>query len=212
MIPIRSSGVLLHLSSLPGPYGVGSMGEDAYRFVDFLQAAGQRYWQILPLVPPGGGHSPYQSHSGIAGNPFLIDLDKLRADELLTEEELQSARQDTKDQVDFDFLAENRMALLYTAFSAHAETGRRCHRILPLHKRAGCPITHCSSPCGIISGSRACPMAGPRHCASHRCGHEPLLRAVGRSNSVPLLSTIPLFHPVAGSPVLCQRKRHLHHR
>jgi 4-alpha-glucanotransferase len=117
MIPIRSSGVLLHLSSLPGPYGVGSMGEDAYRFVDFLQAAGQRYWQILPLVPPGGGHSPYQSHSGIAGNPFLIDLDKLRADELLTEEELQSARQDTKDQVDFDFLAENRMALLYTAFS-----------------------------------------------------------------------------------------------
>ncbi|MGI6499142.1 MAG: 4-alpha-glucanotransferase [Oscillospiraceae bacterium] len=117
MIPIRSSGVLLHLSSLPGPYGIGSMGEAAFRFVDFLQDAGQRYWQVLPLVPPGGGYSPYQSHSSIAGNPFLIDLDKLHADALLTEEELRSARHEATDQVDFDFLAKTRMSLLYIAFS-----------------------------------------------------------------------------------------------
>ena len=116
MIPTRSSGILLHLSSLPGPYGIGTMGKPAFHFVNFLQSAGQRYWQVLPLVPPGGGHSPYQSHSSIAGNPWLIDLDKLYAQGLLTEEALASAQRDTKDLVDFAFLEESRMALLQTAF------------------------------------------------------------------------------------------------
>ena len=74
--------------------GIGTLGEEARRFVDFLAAAGQTYWQILPLVPPGHGNSPYMSPSAFAGNPFLIDLDELAAEGLLTQQELDSARRD----------------------------------------------------------------------------------------------------------------------
>ena len=73
----RSSGILLSVSSLPGPYGIGSLGAPARKFVDFLAEAGQHYWQILPLVPPGDGASPYMSPSAFAGNPYFIDLDEL---------------------------------------------------------------------------------------------------------------------------------------
>ena len=76
----RSSGILLSISSLPGPYGIGSMGAAARKFVDFLVDAGQHYWQILPLVPPGAGAAPYMSPSAFAGNPYFIDLDELAAD------------------------------------------------------------------------------------------------------------------------------------
>ena len=69
----RASGVLLHISSLPGAYGIGTLGEEAYRFVDFLRRAGQTYWQILPVCPVGKGNSPYQSFSSFAGNPLFID-------------------------------------------------------------------------------------------------------------------------------------------
>ena len=85
----RSSGILLHLTSLPGPYGIGTMGENARAFVDFLQQAGQSYWQILPLVPTGEGNSPYMSPSSAAGNPWLIDLEMLAQQGLLTSEELE---------------------------------------------------------------------------------------------------------------------------
>ena len=74
---MRSSGILMHITSLPGPWGIGSMGQPARRFIDFLKKAGQRYWQILPLNPTGYGDSPYQSCSTFAGNPYLIDLDAL---------------------------------------------------------------------------------------------------------------------------------------
>ena len=83
----RSSGILLAVSSLPGPYGIGSLGGPARRFVDFLAEAGQHYWQILPLVPPGDGSSPYMSPSAFAGNPYFIDLDLLAKDSLLEPEE-----------------------------------------------------------------------------------------------------------------------------
>ena len=73
----RLSGVLLHLTSLPGPHGCGDMGAGARHFVDWLAAAGQGLWQILPLSPPGAGHSPYQSVSAFAGNFWLVDLDDL---------------------------------------------------------------------------------------------------------------------------------------
>ena len=98
----RSSGILLHISSLPGNYGIGSMGREARHFVDFLQKAGQHYWQLLPLVPPGEGASPYMSPSTAAGNPLFIDLEDLRERGLLTAEDLESCRYYAPDRVDYD--------------------------------------------------------------------------------------------------------------
>ena len=79
----RSSGILMPISSLPGGYGIGSLGAPARQFVDFLAAAGQSIWQILPVAPTGYADSPYQSCSAFAGNPYFIDLDLLAADGLL---------------------------------------------------------------------------------------------------------------------------------
>ena len=73
----RASGVLMHLSSLPGDTGIGTMGRHAYAFVDYLHRARQTYWQILPLGPTSYGDSPYQSFSTFAGNPYFIDLELL---------------------------------------------------------------------------------------------------------------------------------------
>ena len=84
---MRTSGILMHLTSLPSPHGVGTMGAAAREFVDFLQAAGQTWWQILPVCPTSFGDSPYQTFSTFAGNPYLIDLDDLRAEGLLEKEE-----------------------------------------------------------------------------------------------------------------------------
>jgi len=85
---MRESGILMHITSLPGPYGIGTMGKNAYNFLDFLESAGQRYWQILPLTPTGYGDSPYQSFSACAGNHYLIDLDTLVEEGLLKKEEI----------------------------------------------------------------------------------------------------------------------------
>ena len=70
----RSSGILLHISSLPSPYGIGDLGQAAREFIDFLVTAKQSYWQLLPISPTGYGDSPYQSASAFAGNPYFIDL------------------------------------------------------------------------------------------------------------------------------------------
>ena len=70
----RAAGVLLHISSLPGKEGIGTLGESAYRFADFLKKSGARYWQVLPLVQTGFGDSPYQSVFTSSGNPYFIDL------------------------------------------------------------------------------------------------------------------------------------------
>jgi len=74
---MRKSGVLMHISSLPSKYGVGTFGKEAYKFVDFLKNSHQTYWQILPIGPTGYGDSPYQSFSTFAGNPYFIDLEML---------------------------------------------------------------------------------------------------------------------------------------
>ena len=79
----RSSGILMAVSSLPSPYGIGTLGKAAYDFADFLKDAGQSYWQMLPLGPTSYGDSPYQSFSAYAGNPYFIDPDMLAADGLL---------------------------------------------------------------------------------------------------------------------------------
>ena len=78
----------MHITSLPGPYGVGTMGKQAFAFVDFLKDAGQKLWQILPLSPTGYGDSPYQSCSAFAGNHYLIDLDLLVEEGLLKLDEI----------------------------------------------------------------------------------------------------------------------------
>ena len=84
----RSSGILLSISSLPSRYGIGTFGKAAYLFADFLKAAGQKYWQVLPLGPTSYGDSPYQSFSTFAGNPYFIDLDLLISDGLLNRAEV----------------------------------------------------------------------------------------------------------------------------
>ena len=112
----RSSGILLPLFSLPSPYGIGTMGLAAYDFADLLHAAGQRYWQMLPLGPTSYGDSPYQSLSSYAGNPYLIDLDLLIEDGLLTEQEVRDRNwgEDPR-HVDYGKLYENRLDLLKKA-------------------------------------------------------------------------------------------------
>ena len=114
---MRCSGILMHITSLPGPYGVGTMGKQAFRFVDFLEASGQSIWQILPLTPTGYGDSPYQSCSTFAGNHYLIDLDLLIGEGLLDARELDEIRwcaNETK--VDFGLLYNNRLNVLRKAF------------------------------------------------------------------------------------------------
>ena len=119
---MRKSGILMHISSLPGPYGVGSLGAAAYAFVDFLVAAGQSYWQILPLNPTGYGDSPYQSFSTFAGNHYLIDLDTLVSQGLLLPEELQGIDWGgDPGRVDFGKLYTERTRLLKLAHSRFTE-------------------------------------------------------------------------------------------
>lgn len=114
---MRKSGILMHISSLPGPYGIGSMGKRAYEFVDFLKEAGQAYWQILPLSPTGYSNSPYQSFSTYAGSPYLIDLDLLVEEKLLTKAEVESVNWGSDEtRVDFGVLYNERFKLLKKAF------------------------------------------------------------------------------------------------
>lgn len=112
----------MHISSLPGAFGIGTMGREAYRFVDFLHEAGQTYWQILPIGPTSFGDSPYQSFSAFAGNPYFIDLDLLREDGLLQPEDYEGiCWGDSTTEVDYGRLYEQRFAVLrraYARFSA----------------------------------------------------------------------------------------------
>ena len=87
----RASGVLMHITSLPGDYGIGSFGQAAYDFVDFLKETKQTYWQILPLTTTSYGDSPYQSFSAVAGNTHFIDLDFLIRDKFLTKADVKGA-------------------------------------------------------------------------------------------------------------------------
>ena len=113
----RAAGILMPISSLPGKYGIGCFSEEAYRFVDFLQRAGQSCWQILPIHPTGYGDSPYQSFSTYAGNPYFIDLEKLIEEGILEEAECSSLYfgENEKD-IDYKTLYENRFILLRKAY------------------------------------------------------------------------------------------------
>ena len=113
----RASGVLLPVSSLPSPYGIGMFSKEAYDFVDYLADAGQTYWQILPLGPTSYGDSPYQSFSTFAGNPYFIDLDTLVQEGLLTEKECKEADcTHHPNYVEYGELYERRFPLLRKAY------------------------------------------------------------------------------------------------
>ena len=112
----RSCGVLLPVTALPSPHGVGTLGKAAFDFVDFLAQAGQSWWQVLPLGPTGHGDSPYTTYSAYAGNHYLIDLDLLEEDGLLTKEEIEAmdwGRDPT--QVDYAAMYDQRLSLLEKA-------------------------------------------------------------------------------------------------
>ena len=121
---MRTSGILFPVFSLPGKYGIGCFSEEAYKFVDFLKESGQTYWQILPLGPTGYGDSPYQSFSTFAGNPYLISLEELIAQGLLTEEECDAPDFGDGSEVDYGKLYNGRWDLLRKAYerSGHKDT------------------------------------------------------------------------------------------
>ena len=113
----RSSGVLMPMSSLPSPYGIGTMGKCAYDFVDFLHNSSQRYWQLLPLGPTSYGDSPYASFSTFAGNPYYIDLDMLIRDGLLLQSEVRGVFWGASAQrTDYGAIYEGRFPVLRKAF------------------------------------------------------------------------------------------------
>ncbi|MDE7400852.1 MAG: 4-alpha-glucanotransferase [Clostridia bacterium] len=114
----RGLGVLCHISSLPNEYGIGSLGKEAYEFVDLLKKSNVKYWQILPLQQTGYGDSPYQSVCCSSGNPYFIDLEDLRKQGLLDDEELESAKMPAGD-VDYAELYEKRYALLRRAYARY---------------------------------------------------------------------------------------------
>ena len=114
---MRECGILLPISSLPSPYGIGSFSKEAYQFIDWLKQAGQRYWQILPLGPTGYGDSPYQSFSTFAGNPYFIDLDDLVDRKWLTKKDCRDMGCDSSLQyVDYEKIYLSRFRILEKAF------------------------------------------------------------------------------------------------
>lgn len=124
----RSSGILLHISSLPGKYGIGTFGTEAYEFVDFLISSRQRIWQLLPLGHTGYGDSPYQCYSAFAGNPLLIDLEILVKQKYLTEAELETTLTFSESEVEYDKVHAHKTPLLEKAaerFKTHASRVER---------------------------------------------------------------------------------------
>ena len=113
----RGAGLLLPISSLPSPYGIGTLGDAAYKFVDFLVKAGQKYWQVLPVGPTSYGDSPYQSFSAFAGNPYFIDLDYLVKEGLITKAQIKKFPWgDNEEYIDYATIYESRFQILRIAF------------------------------------------------------------------------------------------------
>lgn len=123
----RGSGILLHITSLPSPYGIGDFGPSAYQFIDFLAQAGQSFWQILPLNPtsPGLGNSPYSSYSAFAGNPLLISPERLVEKGLISKPEHYPASE--HERVDYEAVAAYKGRMLRTAYETYKQSRERDH-------------------------------------------------------------------------------------
>ncbi|MDP2778304.1 MAG: 4-alpha-glucanotransferase, partial [Anaerolineales bacterium] len=150
----RSSGSLLHPSSLPGPYGIGDLGPQSYRFIDWLASTGCKLWQILPLGPTGYGDSPYQCFSAFAGNPYLLSPDEMLADGLLTQDDLDGMKDlpasrdpSARLRINFGLLIPKKLDLLQKAFSRFQSNPSTRLRTSPEHLR-GDPATY---PAGTMS-------------------------------------------------------------
>lgn len=124
----RRSGILLHPTSLPGRFGIGDLGNEAYRFVDFLVAARQSYWQVLPLTPIGYGNSPYQGLSAFAGNPLLISPEKLMEAGYLSQEDLKDVPDFPAGRIDFEAVSLYKADLLDRAFARFRAEAPRAER------------------------------------------------------------------------------------
>jgi 4-alpha-glucanotransferase len=124
----RSGGILLHPTSLPGRYGIGDLGPEAYRFADWLAGANQKIWQVLPLGPTGYGDSPYQCFSAFAGNPLLIDLEELAREGYLSRRDLEAAPEFPEDEVEYGRVAEFKLPLIHKAAHMFEETAGEAAR------------------------------------------------------------------------------------
>jgi 4-alpha-glucanotransferase len=124
----RASGILLHPTSLPGRFGIGDLGKEAYQFADFLAGTEQHLWQVLPLGPTGYGNSPYQCLSGFAGSPLLISLEGLIEEKFLEPADLQSIPSFPEDRVDYDSVIKFKMPLLRKSFEGFHSTVDRGER------------------------------------------------------------------------------------
>jgi 4-alpha-glucanotransferase len=113
----RNAGILLHPTSLPGPFGIGDLGYEAYNFINFLEAAGQKIWQVFPLGPTGYGDSPYQCFSAFAGNPFIISPEKLRDYGLLSIDDISNPPQTNPTKIDYGTVIEYKTSLNKKAYS-----------------------------------------------------------------------------------------------
>ena len=128
---MRSSGVLMHITSLPSPGGIGTLGQEAYEFADFLQASGFRIWQMLPVGPTGYGESPYQSSSVFAGNPLMISCRSLREENLLTYEDEEEFTPDDPEKIDYEAVRKNKLMLLRRCYEESA--GKMSHQLDLFH-------------------------------------------------------------------------------
>ena len=124
----RCSGILLHITSLPAPFGIGDLGSCAYEFADFLAAAGQKLWQVLPLNPTGYGDSPYQCFSAFAGNPLLLSLEHLRKAGVLEASDLARAPDFPAESVDYGAVIEFKLGVLRRAAQVFLADGARAER------------------------------------------------------------------------------------
>lgn len=190
----RSSGILLAISSLPSPYGIGTMGEPARRFIDFLHDSGQSWWQLLPLVPAGEGGSPYMSCSAFAGEPLYLDLESLAQQGWITQEELAGQRLDAPDRLNWDELRQRRMPLLRAAWSRAREG------FVPA------PFPWLKDYCRYMACRGGDEDTGPFHAFLQTLFFQQwdALRRYARSRGVSLLGDLPIYLAPDGVEMLTQ--------